>query len=371
MNKPRILFISRAYPPTVGGIENQNFELSVWLSKLTPVKTIANTRGRKFLPLFAPLALLQALFSLHRYDAVLLGDGNLAIVGWFIKMFSNKPVICVIHGLDINYGSASLGVWYEKVLIFLHQKLWVGFFIKKLDKFICVGNETVRVAKEKGLAENKLVFIPNGVDTEKHLGEYSRADLEKVLDEKLYDKKVVLTSGRLAKRKGVAWFIENVLPKLPENTLYVVAGDGPDRNNIEMVVKKAGMQARVKLLGYVTDEVRNTLFNTTDIFVQPNIKVEGDMEGFGISVIEAASCKLPVVAAELEGLKDAIKDGQNGFLVESGNATAFAEKITSLLSNDAFRREFGAKARQYVIESYHWQKISSLYLDEIKKLLGQ
>ena len=74
------------------------------------------------------------------------------------------------------------------------------------------------------------------------------------------------------------------------------------------------------MLGYVTDETRDILFNTCDVFVQPNIKVAGDMEGFGISVIEAASCEIPVIASNIEGLKDAIKDGQNGFLVESGNA---------------------------------------------------
>lgn len=368
MQKPRILFISRAYPPVVGGIENQNYELSVWLPKYAEMKTIANKRGRKFLPLFAPYALLRALFSLRSYDVVLLGDGNLAIVGWFIQLFSRKPIVCVLHGLDINYGSASLGVWYEKALIFLHQRLWVGFFLKKLDKFICVGNETVRVAKEKGLAENKLVFIPNGVDTEKNMGNWSRADLAKVIGEKLDNKKVLLTSGRLAKRKGVAWFIQNVLPKLPANILYVVAGDGPDKENIQKAIQNTQAQNRVKLLGYVTDETRNILFNTADLFVQPNIKVEGDMEGFGLSVIEAASNRLPVIASRLEGLRDAIIDGQNGFLVASGEPDQFIDKIAEMLDNEAFRKDFGEKARTFTIEHYSWEKIAKKYLEVIKSV---
>lgn len=361
------MFISRAYPPVVGGIENQNYELSVWLPKYAEVKTIANTRGRKFLPLFAPYALSRALFDLHSYDVLLLGDGTLAIVGWLVKIFSKKKVIPILHGLDINYSSASLGVWYEKILIALYQKLWVNTFLKKLDKFICVGNETVRVAKEKGLAENKLAFIPNGVDTEKNLGNWSRADLEKVLGENVADKKIILTSGRLAKRKGVAWFIQNVLPKLPENIIYVVAGNGPDKTNIQTAVENTKTQKRVKLLGYVTDETRNILFNTCDIFVQPNIQVEGDMEGFGISVIEAASCRLPVIASRLEGLQDAIIDGQNGFLVPSGEAQGFIDKIAYLAENEAFRKEFGEKARQFTIEHYSWEIIAKKYLSEIEK----
>lgn len=367
MNTIKILFISRAYPPTVGGIETQNYELSVWLSKIAEVKTVANRRGRKFLPIFAPYALLRALFSLHSYDVVLLGDGNLAIVGWFIKIFSNKPVICVVHGLDINYGSASLGVWYEKALIFFHQKLWVSFFIKKLDKFIAVGNETVRVAVEKGIAPEKIVFIPNGVDAEKNIGNYAREDLEKIIGEKLENKNVILTSGRLVKRKGVAWFIENVMPKLGENIIYAVAGDGPDRENIKRAVEKNNLRNRVKIFGYVTDEVRNILFNTCDIFIQPNIKVPGDAEGFGISVIEAASCKLPVIASRLEGLQDAIKDGQNGFLIEPYNIDGYVKKINELLTDDNFRKEFGEKARKFVIENYSWDKIAKRYLEEIEK----
>lgn len=353
----KILFISRAYPPTVGGIENQNYELSVWLFKIAAVETIANTHGKKFLPLFLPYALFRALVSFKHYDVVLLGDGVLGIIGWFLKAFYKKPVICITHGLDLTYQS------------FFYQKFWVEIFIKKSDRLIAVGNETICVGVKRGIPENKFVFIPNGVDTEKNLGTYSKSDLEKVLGENLDTKKVILTSGRLAKRKGVAWFIDNVFSKLPENIIYVVAGDGPDKENIRKAIEKNNLSDRIKLLGYVTDEVRNILFNTCDIFVQPNIKIEGDVEGFGISVIEAGACKLPVISADLEGLKDAIKDNQNGLLVESGNTDMYVHKINVLLADDNYRKEFGEKARQFVIDNYSWDKIAKRYLEEIEKLV--
>ncbi len=273
-------------------------------------------------------------------------------------MINRKPAVWVLHVLDLTYKN------------FIYQKLWVNFFLKKLDKFICVGQETVRVAKEKGLPEEKLVFIPNGVDTEKYFKRCDKSELEKILNIKLEDKKVILTSGRLAKRKGVAWFCEHVLPKLQKNIIYTVAGEGADRKNIEEVIKNKNLSDRVKMLGYVTDDTRNILFNTCDVFVQPNIKILGDMEGFGISVIEAASCQLPVIAADLEGLKDAVKDGQSGFLVESGNADAWTKKINEILADDNFRREFGQRAREYVIENYSWEKISRKYLEEINKVVN-
>ncbi len=368
MEKTKILFISRAYPPIVGGIENQNYELGKWLGEIANVTIVANTRGRKFLPFFAPYALVRSLFSLSKFDVVLLGDGVLAFVAWTIKLFSKKPVICVVHGLDINYNSSSLGVWYEKLLVFLYQKLWVNTFLPKIDFFIAVGNETVRVAIEKGISEKKIVFIPNGVDTEKHLTTCTSEDLARIIGKSVENKKILLTSGRLAKRKGVAWFVENVMSKLSDDFIYLIAGSGPEKEIIKAIIEKEKLEERVLMLGYISDEDRNTLFCTADLFVQPNIKVQGDMEGFGISVIEAGACRLPVLASNIEGLKDAIKDEQNGFLVESGNSNAYIKKIQELFANESPREIYGQTVRDFVIDNYRWEKIAAAYLEEIQQL---
>jgi len=353
----KILFISHTFPPITGGVETQNYELSKGLSKIADVKLIANKKRLLILP-FLPYAALRALISAREYDALLLGSCLLGGVGWFVKTFTNKPVISVAHGLDLT--------WKNKI----YQKLWVGIFIPKLDKLIAVGNETVRVAIKKGIAPEKITFIPNGVNLENHSGNFSRSDLEKLLGETLEEKYVILTSGRLARRKGVAWFIRNVMPKLPENILYVVMGNGPDKKNIADAIAEKNLSHRVKALGYATDPVRDMLFNTCDIFVQPNIKIHGDMEGFGISVIEAAYCGIPVIASNLEGLQDAIKGGRNGFLVEPEDADGYVAKINELLASDTYRKEFGQKARKYVIDNLSWGKISQDYLSEIKKVVA-
>lgn len=354
----KILFISRAYPPVVGGIENHNYELSFWLSDIAETKIIANKYGKVSLPIFLPYCAWKALILARKYDVILLGDGVLGIIGWILKIFYKKPVVCVIHGLDLTYK------------FWLYKKLWVGFFIKKLDKFIAVGNETVKTALEKGIAEEKIVFIPNGVDVKKFAKNYDKSELEKILKEKIEGKKFILTSGRLAQRKGVAWFIKNVLPKLPENVVYIVAGEGGDRKNIENAIQKSQMSHRVKMLGRVSDETRNILFKTCDIFVQPNIKIPGTMEGFGISVIEAGASGITVLASELEGLKDAIKDGENGFLVEPGNAEKWIKKTEAILAaGDDFRRQFGIRAAQFVADNYNWDKIAKRYLEELEKVI--
>lgn len=352
----KILFVSRAYPPITGGIENQNYELGKWLGQIAEVKIIANKKGKKFLPFFLPYASAKVLLNSHKYGALVLGDGVLGITGWLSKLFyPQKPVICVVHGLDLTFQSK------------FYQKVWVNFFLRKIDKFIAVGNETIRVGIEKGLSKEKFAFIPNGVDTEKHLCDKTRTELEKVLGISITDKKIILTSGRLAKRKGVAWFVKNVMPKLSHDFLYVIAGDGPDKENVLSAIKETKLSERVLTLGYVTDEVRNTLLNTVDLFVQPNIKVSGDMEGFGISVVEAGACRLPVLAANMEGLKDAIKDGENGFLVESENVDTYVQKINELFLQGSPREAYGENVRNFVIENYKWNHIAKMYLAEIEK----
>ncbi|KKQ51438.1 MAG: Glycosyl transferase, group 1 family [Parcubacteria group bacterium GW2011_GWD2_38_11] len=359
MKQTNIIFISRAYPPVIGGIENQNYELSLWLAKVANIKTIANTKGKKFLPFFLPIALFQAIFLLPKYDVVLLGDGVLGIIGWIIKLISKKPVICVVHGLDLTFISK------------IYQTLWVNFFIQKIDKLIAVGNETVSVAIKKGISKEKIVFIPNGVDTEKHLIQASQADLEKIIGKSIANKKVLMTSGRLAKRKGVAWFVTNVMPKLDESFIYVVAGAGPDKENISQAIKNNNLENRVTMLGYIPDQDRNILWATSDLFVQPNIKIAGDMEGFGISVIEAGASRLPVLASNIEGLKDAIKDERNGYLVESENADAYVEKINKLFENGNPRETYGQAVRDFVIENYQWKNIARIYLSEIEKVINK
>lgn len=353
----RILFISRAYPPIVGGIENHNHALSIWLGKRASVTTIANRFGKLFLPIFLPYALIRTLVCARRFDAILLGDGVLSIVGWAVKCFyAKKAVISVVHGLDITYP------------FFLYQALWVRVFLPKLDRLIAVGNETIRVGEEHGIPKDRFLFIPNGVDTSAHFHpEYTRKDLEGVIGDSLSGKRVLLTSGRLARRKGVAWFIRNVLPILPETTLYVVAGDGADRENIQSAIEETKLFTRVKPLGYVSDRARDILMNTCDLFVQPNIRIPNDIEGFGISVIEAASCGIPVIVSRLEGLKDAIADGKNGILVEPENAASWKEAIERFLNDDVARKTFGTQARDYISRHFDWGTISACYLGAIQE----
>ena len=110
------------------------------------------------------------------------------------------------------------------------------------------------------------------------------------------------------------------------------------------------------------------LLGAADIFVMPNIEVPGDIEGFGIVAIEAAASGLPVVAARLEGIPDAIVDGENGCLVTPGAASAYVRALTPLIGDAAQRRELGARARRYTEQHNSWPRIIARYVELFTEL---
>jgi len=346
----KVLFISRAYPPVTGGIENHNWALSQWLPGELELRTLANRRGKRALPWFLPWAIVYALFTAHRFDAVLLGDGVLGVVGWCLKRLHPRlRVVCVVHGLDLSWRAR----WY--------QRLWVRRFLPTLDGLVAVSQATRALAEQLGLAAARLCVIPNGLDVAAFAGGADRAALAARLGRGLDNTTVLLTTGRLVRRKGAAWFIREVMPQLPATVIYVLAGAGPDEADIRAAIAERGLGARVLLLGRVDDPTRDLLLHSADIFIQPNIPVAGDMEGFGIAVLEAGICARPVLAAALEGLLDAIADGTNGQLLPVQDAAAWQRAILALRNDPAAAAALGARAAAHVRSHHHWAAIAARY----------
>ena len=214
----RILFLSRAYPPTVGGIENQNYAISVWLGKKADVTTIANRGGKRHLPVFLPCAAVRAFFLAFRTDAILLGDGVLAPIGLFLKLTHPRtPILSVIHGLDLTFGTKKgfLATVYKAVNL---------PSLRSLDRLLAVSRQTRDVAISIGIPAENTSVIPNGIDPDDVLEAHGRTDLDRLLGEDTTNRFVILRVGRYVKHKGVEWFIRNVVPKLPDTVLFVAGG---------------------------------------------------------------------------------------------------------------------------------------------------
>jgi len=203
-----------------------------------------------------------------------------------------------------------------------------------------------------------------------------KEELTEIFGENITDKKVIVRIGRFVPHKGTSWFINNVMPRLPKEILMIAAGgrvgahtagDRDEFIDCEEAIINNHLENRVRLLPSVSWETIKMLLNTADLVVSPNIKVSGSMEGFGINAIEAGACGRVVLAADLEGLADAIKDGKNGYLIESENATKWVKKIKAIFdAGDDFIEKFGEEAEQYVKENYSWNKICQRYLEEMR-----
>jgi len=350
--RPGILFITRNYPPKVGGLEKYSFNLIETFATHTTTHKTTLSKSKKHLLWFLPYSLFKALFIIRKFSVshVHLCDGLLAPVGLILKRLTRAKVTATIHGLDITYGN----LLYQKV---------IPWCIERLDRIVCVSRSTRdEVLKRTRISPGNCAVIPNGVNPDAMFLPQSKRALNRrftVLTKlSLSNRKILFTLGHLVRRKGVAWFVAHVMPGLPDEYVYVIAGEGPERRSIEKVIACHHLEKRVFLLGEVTNEIRNILYNLADIFVMPNITVPNDVEGFGIVIIEAGSCGLPVVATNIQGLKDAVIDGKTGFLIQERNVAGFIERIQSMELKKG-------EVRSIVGEIFGWPEISSQYRDII------
>jgi phosphatidylinositol alpha-1,6-mannosyltransferase len=106
-----------------------------------------------------------------------------------------------------------------------------------------------------------------------------------------------------------------------------------------------------------------------DLFVMPNIPVAGDMEGFGVVMLEAGLAGLATVASDLEGIRDVITEGVNGHLVSPLDATAFAGRIRHYVEDrDALARLSGA-ARRHVVSTFAWPAVADRYVSVLEDVV--
>jgi phosphatidylinositol alpha-1,6-mannosyltransferase len=261
--------------------------------------------GRAGLPFF----FIRAFFSAVTFGAtgIHLGDAVLSPLLPLIRVL--RPGLrrsITVYGLDLKFPS--------KV-----YRLMLRYCLPLAGKVVAISQATSDEAKKLGVPPASIVVIPCAISqaTELPVTNRNPGGLR------------LLIFGRQIKRKGSVWFLEEVLPlllkKFPGLHL-TVAGDGYELPAIRAEAAKFS-QANVTVYGVVSENERLKLLADCTVFVVPNIPVENDMEGFGITCIEAAAAGLPVVAADLEGLKDAVKDHETGFLFKVRDPHSAAEAI--------------------------------------------
>lgn len=332
-------FVTRKYPPAIGGMERLSYEVTTRIARRRPTRVLAMRGGAWRLPAFLFTAAARLLVASAKGDVafVHLGDPVLAPLACIARA-CRIPVAVTLHGLDIVYAAPAYRAWRK-------------IFLRGFDAYVCISETARRAAHAAKLPVGRLHVIGIGIDAPPATTAPR-------------DARCLLFVGRLVPRKGLLWFVRCVLPVLaarrPDLRL-VVLGDGPERSAIVASAREGGIAERIIWPPARDDAAKAAWLARATLCVMPNVAVSGDMEGFGIVALEAAAAGCPVVAADLEGLRDALAGGRAGALVASGDANAWIDAIGTLLDDPGRRERAGASARRHVLQHCRWDDVVDAY----------
>ena len=137
---------------------------------------------------------------------------------------------------------------------------------------------------------------------------------------------------------------------LPATVRFLVIGEGPELDALSHLAMRLGVRDRVEFAGRIKHSRLPSVLSATDVFVQPSI---GE-EAFGISVVEAMACGLPVLASNNGGMREIVMPGETGQLLPPGDVSAWQRALAALLSDPVLRHTMGSAARQRAIDRFTW-----------------
>ncbi|MCF7996275.1 MAG: glycosyltransferase [Chromatiaceae bacterium] len=303
--------------------------------------------------LLVPLFLLGQSWALirllrrERFDVIhahwLIPQGLVAVVA---RWLSRRPIplVCTSHGGDL-FGLR-------------------GGLMRALKRRVMNASARVTVVSaamrdevlSMGIAPEQVEIIPMGVDLRHRFtpdprikrGEYA-----------------LLFVGRLVEKKGLHLLLQ-ALPRVLANypgTRLTIAGDGPLEPELRRLIDTLDIREQVDFLGMVSQSELPDLYRRATLFVAPFVVAEnGDQEGLGLVLVEAAGCGCPLICGGVAAVKDVIEDGETGVLVKPGDGTALSEAIIDLLADpDRQRQLVATNARQHCLRAFDWTSIAERY----------
>jgi glycosyltransferase involved in cell wall biosynthesis len=249
-------------------------------------------------------------------------------------------------------------IFYTPQTIDIRQTRWNWLYIfferglAHITKIVISVNDVDRLRLYRwGIPSQKIKMIPNGIDVDAVNLKIDRHQLCSTLGIEM-DKPLVMQVGRLSEQKNPLDFVEGaalVLRELPE-VQFVLVGEGPLEREVTAHVRSLGLESKVHLVGWLPEA--SHLMAGADVVTLTSL-----WEGTPYSLLEAmANCK-PVVTTSVNGCVEIVEDGVTGFLVPPKDPVAWAERVITLLSNQALAAAFGQQGRQRVQEKFSIQKM--------------
>lgn len=201
---------------------------------------------------------------------------------------------------------------------------------------------------------NQIRVIPGGVDINR-FKKVETADIDEQFG--LKDKKVVVFAGKLTAYKGVKYLVR-AAKKIPGE--IVILGDGPERKNLEKIVKDEKI-SNVRFLGHFRDdtEILIKFYSRANVFVAPSVWDEP----LGLVILESMACETPVVVTRKGGIPLAVKEGKNGLFIRPRNTKDIVEKVNFMLNNEDKRLKMAKTAREIALARFNWETIANKFIN--------
>ncbi len=389
----KIAQIVCVYPPNIGGIGTSALETARILSSaghsvetfalksplerggLAPREDGVWDSGKKakaiFLRGFPRIGnggfLPQLFWRLNGYDLVYLHYPffGAAEIIWLLKKFvwRSKTRLIIHFHMTPEFSSPLLR------LLSLPSRLIAPALFKSADLIICASRDYAEANLPPpiwSVNKGKIREVPFSVDTLRFQPALEHEDLSPYFEAEEPRNaifKIIFVGGldRAHFFKGLDVLFDALasLAKEKSNWQLEIVGAGDLRPCYETRVSELGLNDQVIFAGRVTDEELPKKYQQADCLVLPSVN-RG--EAFGIVLLEAMASGLPVIASTLPGVRRVFTDGQEGFLVEPGDAADLKNKIKFLMENPARRKEMGAAASKLIEEKYSRDKISKILL---------
>ncbi|MBY5937709.1 glycosyltransferase family 4 protein [Marinobacter nauticus] len=382
----QVILITRNFPPLIGGMEKLNFHLVKEISRSWRVTLIAPNGADQHLianviiktcPSYAGRFLVCAASKVFRLgiavrisnqearpSVIIAGSGVSAPVAWLCSKLTGSPFGIYLHGLDVIASSQ------------IYKKLFLPC-IRRADFWMANSSATKKKASQAGIDASRIEIIHPGVCSQPDL--ISEEDLSVWRHSaNLPSGKLLLSVGRLTKRKGLREFITKSLPEItkrdPSVQLIVVGSEPADAllgnsvGKLQLIeaANRAGVSDKLHFLGSLSDEDLSRLYQVCDVHIFPIISVPGDMEGFGMVAIESAAHGLPTVAFAEGGVIDAVNEGTSGYLIPPGDYTKFSEAVAQILEHRATK--LSRQSAMQFASKFDWKtfgdKVRTLLLKE-------
>jgi glycosyltransferase involved in cell wall biosynthesis len=278
----------------------------------------------------------------------LIPQGLIAVI--YKKIFNKKiKILTTIHGTDI-YGLGNyLGRMIKK------------FILRNIDSVTAVST-AIKDEVLKFEYRKTITVCPMGTDTEYFSPEKRNPALREELNIGDY---FLLFVGRLSETKGLEYLLRampEVLNQKPKTKLIVI-GQGTLKADLESLCRSLHITENVTFLGPLRHQLLPEYFATADLFIGPSIQTKNGSEGFGLVFAEAMSCGTPVITTDLPAMRDIVKDGISGFIVNQKDPKAISDRILFVLNHGDSLEQMKESAREHIIQNYDWNIISKKYID--------